>query len=106
MFGSNTQPVGSIFQVNTNITADQEFSAVALDTSSNFTITWSGHQNGHWNIYAQSYLASGAANGGNFQVNATTGQDQEYSEHRLCRQRQPHHHLVQSKSGRCRLGRF
>jgi hypothetical protein len=46
---------------------------------SKFTITWSGHQNGHWNIYAQSYLANGAANGSNFQVNTSTNQDQEYS---------------------------
>ncbi len=70
---------GTIFQVNTNMTDDQEYSTVAMDAGSNFTITWSGHQTGHWNIYAQSYLANGAANGSNFQVNTTDGQDQEYS---------------------------
>ena len=57
MYGANNQPVGSIFQVNTNTTDDQQYSTAALDAGGNFTITWSGHQSGHWNIYAQSYLA-------------------------------------------------
>jgi hypothetical protein len=78
MYSSITQPEG-IFQVNTNTTDDQQFPAVALDAGGNFTITWSGHQNGHWNIRAQSYLANGAANGSNFQVNPSDGQDQQYS---------------------------
>jgi hypothetical protein len=78
MFSSISQPEG-IFQVNTNMTDDQENSAVAMDSNGNFTITWQGHQSGQWLIYAQSYLSNGAVNGSNFQVSPTTGQDQEYS---------------------------
>jgi hypothetical protein len=77
MFGSNNLPAGSAFQINTNTTDDQEDPAIAMDASGNFTIVWSGHQGGHFNIYAQSYLANGTANGSNFQVNPSTGQDQE-----------------------------
>jgi hypothetical protein len=77
MFNAITQPEG-IFQVNTNMTDDQEQSAVAMDSSGNFTITWQGHQNGQWNIYAQSYFANGTVNGSNFQVSPSIGQDQEY----------------------------
>ncbi len=79
LYGANKQPVGSIFQVNTIATNDQEYSTAAVDTSGNFTITWSGHQSGHWNIYGQSYLTGGTANGSEFQVNSTTNDDQQYS---------------------------
>ena len=78
MFGSNNQPVGSIFQTNT-AAADDAFPDVAMDAAGNFTITWSGDQSGTFNVYAQSYLSSGAANGGVFQVGAAIGQPQVYS---------------------------
>ncbi len=72
-------PSGSIFQVSTNLTDDQEDPTAAIDANGNFVITWSGHQGGHWNVYGQSYLATGAAVSSNFQVNASTSDDQEFS---------------------------
>jgi hypothetical protein len=71
--------IGSTIQVNTNITDDQEYSSAAIDASGNFIITWSGHQNGHWNIYAQTYKSSGTPVSSNFQVNPNTNKDQQYS---------------------------
>src|ERR1019366_2184212 len=79
VFTSLNQPAGTVFQVNTNMAADQQSSTVAMDSGGNFTIAWQGRQSGSWNIYAENSLASGAANGGNFQVSPTIGQDQEYS---------------------------
>jgi hypothetical protein len=72
-------PQGGEFQVNTTTANDQEYSSVAMDASGNFVITWSGHQSGHWNVYAQMYSATGVPQGGEFQVNTSTGDDREYS---------------------------
>ena len=80
MFASTGAPQGSEFRVNTTTANDQMFANLAINPSNGqFVITWSGDQAGHWNIYAQSYLASGTAAGSEFQVNPATSYDQEYS---------------------------
>src|SRR5262249_22707643 len=78
-YNANDSPVGSTFQVSTNTTDDQESSTVAMDAAGGFIVTWSGHQNGHWNIYAQTYNADGTPISSNFQVTPSTNQDQELS---------------------------
>jgi hypothetical protein len=78
-YNASDSPVGSTFQVSTNTTDDQESSTVAMDAPGDFIVTWSGHQSGRWNIYAQTYNAGGTPISSNFQVNPSTNQDQELS---------------------------
>ena len=72
--------VGNEFRVNTYTTDEQRYSAVAMDHSGNFVITWSSrNQDGSgWGIYAQRYNASGIAQGAEFRVNTTTAGDQHF----------------------------
>jgi len=78
-YSASGTPSGSVFEVNTTTANDQEYSTVSMDSSGNFVITWSGHQSGHWAIYAQQFNASGAAQGSEFQVNTNIQNDREYS---------------------------
>jgi hypothetical protein len=78
-YNSSGTAQGSEFQVNTTTTSDQMFSTVAMDASGNFVVTWSGHQSGNWDVYAQRYSASGVAQGGEFQVDTPAASDQEFS---------------------------
>jgi hypothetical protein len=72
---------GGEFRVNTTTADDQMYSSVAMDSAGDFVITWSSHsQDGSgWGVYAQRYDAAGAPQGGEFQVNTTTADDQMYS---------------------------
>jgi hypothetical protein len=74
-------PQGGEFRVNTTTQDDQMYSDVAVDASGAFVITWSSHnQDGAgWGVYAQRYDAAGNPQGGEFRVNTTTQDDQEYS---------------------------
>jgi WD40 repeat protein len=78
LFGSNNQPIGSEFQVNT-LTTEDSFPAVAMDATGNFTITWTGAQTGIDNVYARSYFSTGAANGTVFQVGPASIESQAFS---------------------------
>jgi hypothetical protein len=74
-------PIGGEFRVNTYTQDNQMYSTVAMDAAGDFVITWSSHnQDGNgWGIYAQRYAAGGLPVGGEFRVNTTTQDDQEYS---------------------------
>jgi hypothetical protein len=64
------------FQVNTYTTNWQMFSAVGMDNSGDFVISWSSrYQDGDsWGVYAQRYNSDGLPAGTEFQVNTyTTG---------------------------------
>jgi hypothetical protein len=52
-----------------------------VDAGGNFVITWSSHnQDGSgWGIYGQRYNKAGVPQGGEFQINTYTHDDQEYS---------------------------
>ena len=80
-YNGNGTPQGTEFQVSTPSTADQQDPSVAVDGSGNFVITWSSNDAGStgWNVYAQRFDAAGNAVGTQFEVNATTTGDQEYS---------------------------
>jgi hypothetical protein len=71
---------GSEFRVNTTSAGDQEYSAIAMNGSGNFVVTWSsyGQDGSGWGVYAQRYNALGSAQGGEFQVNTYTQGDQMY----------------------------
>ena len=66
------------FQVNTTTAGNQQAPAVGMDYNGNFVIAWtSWDQDGNqYGIYAQRYNASGVAQGSEFLVNSTTGNDQ------------------------------
>ncbi|MBZ0136588.1 MAG: tandem-95 repeat protein [Planctomycetes bacterium] len=70
--------VGGEFQVNSYTTSSQQYPSVALDADGDFVITWTSNgQDGSGNgIYAQRYDNTGAAVGGEFQVNSYTTSDQ------------------------------
>jgi len=67
-------PLGSEFQVNTYTADHQWASAVAMDASGNFVITWASHQQdgSDWGVYAQRYDRRGNRLGSEFQVNTYT----------------------------------
>ncbi|MCC5645205.1 cadherin-like domain-containing protein [Nostoc sp. CHAB 5824] len=70
-YKSDGEPEGEEFQVNTTTTTAQSNSAVAIDGTGNFVISWTsfdefGSSNG---IYAQRYKSDGEPEGEEFQVN-------------------------------------
>ncbi|MCA9094468.1 MAG: hypothetical protein KDA68_13345, partial [Planctomycetaceae bacterium] len=79
-YNSAGTPQGGEFQVNTHTTNSQNFSAVAMDAAGNFAITWqSVGQDGLINesgIFAQRYNSAGTPQGGEFQVNTFTADNQ------------------------------
>jgi hypothetical protein len=66
------------FKVNTTTTDQQRVPQVAVDVDGDFVITWASRpQDGSlYGIYAQAYLATGAADGPEFKVNTTTANSQ------------------------------
>jgi hypothetical protein len=78
---SAASPSGSEFQVNTYTTASQRHPSVARDAAGNFFVVWQsqgsfGDDTSGTSIQGQRYDATGAPIGGQFQVNAGTGNDQ------------------------------
>jgi hypothetical protein len=75
-FGSSGAPVGPEFQINTHLTANQDFPTVGLDEDGDFVIAWTslgqdGDQDG---IFGRRFNSSGTPLGGEFPVNlGTTG---------------------------------
>ncbi len=80
-YSSDGTKLGGEFQVNTTTANDQTSSAIAMDADGHFLITWTSNGQGRGTtngIYGQWYDASGAAYGGEFCINSTTG-SQQYS---------------------------
>jgi hypothetical protein len=79
-FTATGVPQGGPFQVNTYIQGNAEYPAVARDAAGDFVVTWAANgENGNgWGVYARRFSATGAAEGGEFQVSTSTGGDQTY----------------------------
>lgn len=77
-FNASGVPQGTEFRVNTFTTFNQRDPAVAMDADGDFVVAWrSGLQDGSgWGIYGQRYDMNGVAQGGEFQVNTYTTNDQ------------------------------
>jgi len=69
---------GPEFQVNTFTTGNQWFAAVAMDADGDFVVAWMsfGQDGSGTGIFARRFDATGAAQGGEFQVNSFTTSDQ------------------------------
>ena len=81
--GSSGTAQGSQFQVNTYATSSQYVPAVAMNGKGDFVVTWSsdgssGTDSDGRSIQVQRFLSSGAAQGGEFQVNTYTTNNQRY----------------------------
>jgi hypothetical protein len=75
-------PQGSQFQVNSFTTNPQRSSAVAIDSDGDFVVTW--YSNGSYGsdneagaIQGQRYNSAGTPQGGEFQINSYTANDQD-----------------------------
>lgn len=77
-YSSGGAPVTSEFRVNSFTTSEQVDPSVAMDSSGDFVVTWSSFaQDGSgYGVFAQSYLASGAADGSEVRVNTFTTNEQ------------------------------
>lgn len=79
VYNDSDSPQSSDFQVNTTTSNDQTGPAIALDSNSNFVITWTSDQStsgSGQDIYAQRFNANGDRIGAEFKVNLSTLQDQ------------------------------
>ena len=65
------RPIECPFLVNTEITGDQKYPAVAMDADGDFVVAWQsfGQDGDDWGIYAQRYNRDGTPAGGEFPVN-------------------------------------
>jgi hypothetical protein len=73
-FDNNGNEQGNEFQVNTIFTGEQTEPAVAMNSSGDFIVTWTGEvENGSpYDIYAQRFNNSGTFLGAEFNVNTVT----------------------------------
>ncbi len=81
-YNASGVPQGGEFRVNTTTSSNQMHSTVAMDTTGNFVVVWSGKGQDNansWGVYAQRYDAAGVPQGGEFQVNTTTKANQMHS---------------------------
>ncbi|MEX2140632.1 MAG: hypothetical protein WD894_15320, partial [Pirellulales bacterium] len=78
--GDNAALVGAEFQVNTITTDSQSFPSVAMDEAGNFVVTWTslGQDGSSYGVYGQRYAADGSTLGGEFRVNTTTTESQDF----------------------------
>jgi hypothetical protein len=69
---------GAEFPVNTYTTKYEDFSAVAMDAGGNFVVVWESsiQDAGTYGVFGRRYDATGAQQGGEFQVNTYTTLDQ------------------------------
>jgi len=73
-FSTSGVPQGAEFQVNSYTTGSQLPSRVAVDPVGNFVVAWISEDGDDFGVFGQRYDATGAAAGGEFQVNTyTTG---------------------------------
>ncbi|OYD96612.1 hypothetical protein CDG76_07505 [Nostoc sp. 'Peltigera membranacea cyanobiont' 210A] len=75
-YNSTGVAVGGEFQVNTNTNGNQLNSTVAIDADGDFVISWQSQDGSSYGVYAQRYNNAGVAQGGEFQVNASTNNNQ------------------------------
>ena len=72
--------VGGEFIVNPSILNDQYYPAIAMSSSGAFVVAWqsNGQDGGGQGVYARVYDTAGAAVTGEFRVNTTTANNQQY----------------------------
>ena len=80
-YDSGGNPVGNQFQVNTYTTDWQRDPSVAMDSAGNFIIAWEsdgsfGTDNSEESIQAQYFVSGGSPEGGEFQINTLTTNEQ------------------------------
>lgn len=84
LFNADGAPLGGQFQINSYTTSNQSRPAVDGDGLSNFVVVWessgsSGSDTDGGSIQAQRFDSTGAAVGGQFQVNSYTTNSQAFS---------------------------
>jgi hypothetical protein len=79
-FASNGSPLGGEFQVNSVVTGDQNYSAIAMSSTGNMTISWrSALQDGAGDgVFARRLSSTGAALASEFQVSTYTLGNQSF----------------------------
>ncbi len=76
-YDASGNPSGDELLVNSTTRGDQLTPAVAIDGSGAFTIVWSGRGDSRRTaVFGQRYLANGSRDGGEFQVNDSSSNDQ------------------------------
>ena len=79
LFTSSGATVGTEFQVNTYTTGDQSLASVGCRGNGDFAVAWESAHDGQLSgVFGQLFGSSGAAVGGEFQVNTYT-YDRQYS---------------------------
>ncbi len=83
LFGPEGAALGPEFQINSYATASQSLPAVGRDDAGNFIVAWqsqgsAGSDTNLTSIQAQRFDAGGGAQGGEFQVNSFTAENQDY----------------------------
>jgi hypothetical protein len=80
-YNASGQAQGTEFLVNTETSADQDYSSVAMDSDGDFVIAWTSYnQDGDGDgVYAQRYTANGVKQGVEFRVNTETSSTQKNS---------------------------
>jgi hypothetical protein len=76
-YNATAVPQGGEFRVNTYTFASQTHPSVAMDAAGNLVVAWISGQGSTFNVYAQRYSATGAAQGGEFRV-STSGWLQQF----------------------------
>ena len=82
IFAQRYDSVGAVqgpeFQVNTHTTGNQSYPSVAMDPAGDFVVVWesNGQDGSGKGVFGQRYDGTGAAQGGEFQVNTTTSAQQ------------------------------
>jgi hypothetical protein len=69
-------PLGGEFQVNVVAGGTQDYSSVGVDADGDFVVVWKSFDGSEFGIFARRFSSSGAALGGQFQINTYTPNDQ------------------------------
>ncbi len=79
-YSSDGTQLGTEFSINTYTTLNQQNPAVAMDSNGNFVVVWEtyGQDNTSYEVYAQRYDNTGAAQGLEFRVNTNVVNDQRF----------------------------
>ena len=74
--GQVPAPVGAEFLVNVVTAGNQNYSDIALDADGDFVVVWRSSDGLSFGIFARRFGSSGVAQGGQFQVNSYTTNEQ------------------------------
>jgi hypothetical protein len=85
LYENDGTPDGGQFQVNSYTTSHQKWPNIAVNAAGDFVVAWQGvgsdgTDTSSWSVHAQRFDATGAPQGGQFQVNTYTTGYQRYPE--------------------------